>query len=255
MNKPLILVTNDDGIDAPGIRSLIEVMNELGEVYVVAPNSAQSGMGHAVTINSTLTIDKVKLNDGPQKEWSCSGTPADCVKIAKQQILPRIPDLCVSGINHGANSGINVIYSGTMSAAIEAGIESIPAIGFSLKDFSYEADFSAAKFFAKKIVEKVLEKKLPQNIVLNVNIPKGSLEEIKGIKICRQAKSVWVEEFVERMDPRGKKYYWLTGYLKNTDEKDDTDEHALNQNYVSIVPVKIDLTSHENINTIKNWFD
>ena len=255
MNKPLILVTNDDGIDAPGIRILIEVMNELGEVYVVAPNSAQSGMGHAVTINSTLTLDKVKLNDGPQKEWSCSGTPADCVKIAKQQILPRFPDLCVSGINHGANSGINVIYSGTMSAAIEAGIENIPAIGFSLRDFSYEADFSASKFYVKKIAQKVLENKLPQNVVLNVNIPNGSLDEIKGIKICRQAKSVWVEEFDKRMDPRGKYYYWLTGYLKNIDENDDTDEHMLNQNYVSIVPVKADLTNYESLNSIKNWFD
>ncbi len=253
MNKPLILVTNDDGIHAPGVRALIEVMNELGEVYVIAPDSPQSGMGHAVTINSTLHLEEMKIDNGPQKEWSCSGTPADCIKIAKQQILPRTPDLCVSGINHGSNSGINVIYSGTMSAAIEAGIESIPAIGFSLRDFSYNADFEPAKVFVKKIAQAVLKNKLPQNIVLNVNIPNGKLEEIKGIKICRQAKSAWVEEFDKRTDPRGKIYYWLTGYLKNLDEGKDTDEYALAENYVSVVPVKADLTSHQSIETIKNW--
>jgi 5'-nucleotidase len=258
MNKPLILVTNDDGIDAPGIRALIQVMNELGEVYVVAPNKAQSGMGHAVTINSTLYLDEVKIDNGPQKEWSCSGTPADCVKIAKKEILPRTPDLCVSGINHGANSGINVIYSGTMSAAIEAGIENIPAIGFSLQDFSYNADFEPAKFFAKKIVQSVLTNKPQQNLVLNVNIPYGKLETIKGIKICKQAKSTWVEEFDKRVNPIGKTYYWLSGFLKTIDDKENSDKSdltALSENYVSVVPVSFDLTAYKTMETIKNWFN
>ncbi|MFA9290378.1 MAG: 5'/3'-nucleotidase SurE [Solirubrobacteraceae bacterium] len=255
MNKPLILVTNDDGIDAYGIRALIAVMNELGDVYVVAPDSPQSGMGHAVTINATLHLEEYNKFPGPQKEWSCSGTPADCVKLAKQQILPRLPDLCVSGINHGSNSGISVIYSGTMSAAIEAAIENIPAIGFSLNDYSFNPDFETSKYFVKKIAQQVLQNKLPNNIALNVNIPLGKLQDIHGIKVCRQANSLWVEEFEKRIDPRGKDYFWLTGYLKNNDEGTDTDEFALKNNYVSIVPVKADLTSYTTIRAIERWFD
>lgn len=244
MQKPLILVTNDDGITAPGIRHLVEFMNEIGDVIVVAPNSPQSGKGHAITINSTLTFEEISL-DGPQKDYSLSGTPVDCVKFALDKILTRRPDLVVSGINHGANSSINVIYSGTMSAAVEAGVEGLQAIGFSLLDFSWDADFSQAKEYIQNIVRKVIENRLPKGVVLNVNIPKLLKEEIKGIKVCRQANAKWEENFDERINPHGKKYYSLTGYFNNMDTGADADETALSEGYISIVPVKFDLTAHD----------
>ena len=202
--RPLILVTNDDGITAPGIRTLIDIMNEIGEVVVVAPDSPQSAMGHAITINSTLHCEKIKVTDGPQIEYSCSGTPADCVKLAVNELLDRKPDLCVSGINHGSNSSINVIYSGTMSAAVEAGIEGIPAIGFSLLDFNWNADFSPLKTYITQITKEALANGIPKDVVLNVNFPKLKKEEIKGIKICRQAKANWVEKFDKRTNPMGR---------------------------------------------------
>ena len=190
MQKPLILVTNDDGITAPGIRNLVNFINEIGDVVVVAPDSPQSGKGHAITINQTLTFEEISL-DGPQKDYSLSGTPVDCVKFALDKILPRKPDLVVSGINHGANSSINVIYSGTMSAAVEAGVEGLQAIGFSLLDFSWDADFSQAKEYIQNIAKKVLENPLPKGVVLNVNIPKLLKDEIKGVKVCRQPNTKW----------------------------------------------------------------
>ncbi len=244
MQKPLILVTNDDGITAPGIRRLVEFMNEIGDVVVVAPNSPQSGKGHAITINSTLTYEEINL-DGPQKDFSLSGTPVDCVKFALDKVLTRKPDLVVSGINHGANSSINVIYSGTMSAAVEAGVEGLQAIGFSLLDFSWDADFLPAKKYIQDIVRKVLENPMPKGIVLNVNIPKLPENEIKGIKVCKQADAKWEESFDERINPHGKKYYWLTGYFNNMDHSENADETALSEGYISIVPVKFDLTAHE----------
>jgi len=252
-NKPLILVTNDDGITAPGIRTLISVMRELGDVVVVAPDSPQSGMGHAITVNSTLFVEQVTLSDGPQKEYSCSGTPVDCVKLAVKQILGRRPDLCVSGINHGSNSSINVIYSGTMSAAIEAGVEGIPAIGFSLLDYNWNADFEPCKAFVKRIAENVLTEGLPEGVVLNVNIPKMKKEQIKGIKICRQAKANWEEEFDKRQNPQGRDYYWLSGKFVNLDKGEDTDEWALANGYVSVVPVQFDLTAHHCIQNLNTW--
>ena len=250
MKKPLILVTNDDGITAPGIRNLVDFMNEIGEVIVVAPNSPQSGKGHAITIDSTLTFEEIGL-EGPQKDYSLSGTPVDCVKFALNQILPRKPDLVVSGINHGANSSINVIYSGTMSAAVEAGVEGLQAIGFSLLDFSWDADFSQAKEYIQTIVKKVLANPIPTGTVLNVNIPNLKKEGIKGIKVCRQANAKWEENFDERINPHGKKYYWLTGYFNNMDAGDDADETALAAGYISIVPVKFDLTAHEHLQQLR----
>lgn len=250
MQKPLILVTNDDSIVAPGIRALIDVMKEIGDVIVVAPDSPQSGMGHAITINNTLHLEKVAIDTTLENEYSCSGTPVDCVKIAVHEILKRKPDLCVSGINHGSNSSINVIYSGTMSAAVEAGIEGIPAIGFSLLDFSWNADFEPAKPYIKKIALEVLEKGLPEGVVLNVNLPK---KEIKGIKICRQAKAVWEERFDKRQNPQGKEYYWLTGEFVNLDKGEDTDEWALQQGYISIVPIQFDLTAHHAMQQLNTW--
>ncbi|PNQ75238.1 5'/3'-nucleotidase SurE [Hanstruepera neustonica] len=251
--KPLILVTNDDGITAPGIRTLIKVMKELGNVVVVAPDSPQSAMGHAITINSTLHLERVHIDSGDQPEYSCSGTPADCVKLAVNEILDRRPDLCVSGINHGSNSSINVIYSGTMSAALEAGIEGIPAIGFSLLDYNYNADFEASESFVKQIAKNVLKNGMPKDVVLNVNIPNLKKSMIKGIKICRQARANWEEEFDKRKTPQGKDYYWLTGKFVNLDHGEDTDEWALTNSYVSVVPVQFDLTAHHCIQQLNTW--
>jgi 5'-nucleotidase len=253
MSNPLILVTNDDGITAPGIRALISVMSEIGTVVVVAPDKPQSAMGHAITLNSTLFINKVSKENAEITEYSCSGTPVDCVKLAVNEILHRKPDLCVSGINHGSNSSINVIYSGTMSAAVEAGIEGIPAIGFSLLDHDWNADFDAIKSSIRKITLEVLEKGMPENVVLNVNFPKLKENEIKGIKICRQAKAIWMEKFDKRITPQGKDYYWLTGEFVNQDKGEDTDEWALENGYISVVPVQFDLTAHHTIQQLNNW--
>ncbi|HEX8563608.1 MAG TPA: 5'/3'-nucleotidase SurE [Flavobacterium sp.] len=254
MNKrPLILVTNDDGITAPGIRALIDVMKGIGDVIVVAPDSPQSGTGHAITINNTLYINKVSADDAAIPEYSCSGTPVDCVKLAVNEIIRKKPDLCVSGVNHGSNSSINVIYSGTMSAAVEAGIEGIPAIGFSLLDFDWAADFDAVKPFIKKITLQVLENGLPDGVVLNVNFPKLKQKEIKGIRVCRQAKAIWMERFDKRKTPQGKDYYWLTGEFVNQDNGDDTDEWALGNGYISVVPVQFDLTAHHAIQQLNTW--
>ncbi len=251
-NRPLILVTNDDGITAPGIRTLIAVMNTIGDVVVVAPDSPQSGMGHAITVNDTLYCRRENIDNGPQVEYSTSGTPADCVKLAKHEILDRVPDLCVSGINHGSNSSINVIYSGTMSAAIEAGIEGIPAIGFSLCDYSWEANFEPLMPFVKSITKHVLKNGLPEGVVLNVNFPRD-VENIKGIKACRQARGNWEEAFDKRQSPHGQDYYWLSGKFINLDSGDDTDTWALNHGYASVVPTQFDLTDYTSLNAIKSW--
>lgn len=249
--KPLILVVNDDGITAPGIRALIKFVKPFGELVVVAPNQSMSGMGHAITINSTLRLNEHNGGEGVL-EFSCSGTPVDCVKFGAKLIGDRTFDLIVSGINHGSNSSINVIYSGTMSAAIEGAIEGIPAIGFSLCDHALDADFSSCEWVVKKLVTEAIEKPM-KGYCLNVNIPKLPKEEMKGIKICRQAKAMWKEDFAERTDPNGQKYFWLTGTFVNQDEGKDTDVWALENNYVSVVPVKMDLTHHEVINELKAW--
>ena len=255
MGKPLILVTNDDGITAPGLRMLVSIMKTLGEVVVVAPDSPQSGMGHAITLDSTLYSKKltIDLDSEGIDEYSCSGTPADCVKLALQELLPKKPDICVSGINHGSNSSINVIYSGTMSAAIEAGIEGIPAIGFSLCDYTWEADFSQAKDFIFTIVTEALKNGIPKGTVLNVNIPKLKKNKLKGIKICRQAKANWKEKFDKRTNPMGKVYYWLTGEFELLDKGEDTDEWALANGYISVVPTHFDLTAHHVISELNTW--
>ena len=254
VKKPLILVTNDDGITAKGIRTLISVMNEIGDVLVVAPDSPQSAKGHAITINDTLYCDEITIEPGaPQKEYSCSGTPVDCVKMATHEILKRKPDLCVSGINHGSNAAINVIYSGTMSAAIEAGIEGVPSVGFSLLDYSANADFDPCKKYIKSIVNQILSNGLPKGVVLNVNFPKLSEKEIKGIKVCRQANAHWEEEFDKRVSPMGRQYYWLTGKFVNEDKGQDTDEWALENGYISVVPTQFDLTAHHYIQELNSW--
>ncbi|OCX54649.1 5'/3'-nucleotidase SurE [Mucilaginibacter sp. PPCGB 2223] len=249
--KPTILVVNDDGITAPGIKALTETMQGIGHVVVVAPDSPQSGMGHAITIGKPLRLDRVDIYEGVEM-YRCSGTPVDCVKLAVTKIFKgKKPDLCVSGINHGLNNAINVLYSGTMSAAVEGAIESIPSIGFSLDDYTLEADFSHCLKFVKTIALQVLQNGLPIGTLLNVNFP--NTKDIKGVKICRQANAKWAEEFDERLDPYKRHYYWLTGVLENNDKGEDTDIWALDHNYASVVPVQFDLTAHHAIPTLNSW--
>jgi 5'-nucleotidase len=250
--KPVILIVNDDGVTAPGIRSLIEAVHDLGEVIVVAPDSPQSGMGHAITIGKPLRLDEVNIFDDLEvKAWQSSGTPVDCVKLAHDIILHRKPDICLSGINHGSNASINVIYSGTMSAAMEAAIEGIPSAGFSLMDFNFDADFSLAKKVAREVTQRMLAERMPEHFLLNVNIPKVWEADFKGIKICRQADAKWAENFDKRKDPRGRDYYWMTGKFINRDRGEDTDIEALNAGYASVVPVRIDFTDDK----LKSWME
>ena len=241
--KPVILITNDDGLTAPGIRNLVDAVKDLGKIVVVAPDKPQSGMGHAITIGSPIRLHQVHVFDGIEA-YQCTGTPVDCVKLAVDKVLHRKPDFCLSGINHGANHSINVIYSGTMSAAVEAAIESIPSVGFSLLDFSIDADFSGAKKYARIIVQELLKKKQDKHMILNVNVPAVPINLIKGLKVCRQAYAKYEEDFIERKDPHGKNYYWLTGEFVNFDKGEDTDVWALANNYVSVVPVQFDLTNY-----------
>ena len=250
--KPLIFVTNDDGITAPGIRALIDVMNELGEVVVVAPDRVHSGKGHAVTIHHPLHLDPITIDGGPQKEFKTNGMPVDCVKLGLAHAVSREPDLLVSGINHGVNNSINVLYSGTMGAAIEGSIEGIPSIGFSLDNYDWEADLDPAKYYIKKIAEKVLKQGLPQGVSLNVNIPDLPLDQIKGIKVARQAMDKWHETYDKRTNPFGRDYYWLNGNFTYEDKGKDTDVFALKNAYVSIVPVQFDLTAHRYLNQLKD---
>lgn len=256
MQKPLILVSNDDGITSRGIRTLVEIMKELGDVIVVAPDSPQSGMGHAITVGDTLRLEENFIFDGV-KAYECSGTPADCVKLARHFVLrdQRQPNVVVSGINHGSNTSISVLYSGTMSAAIEGAIEGTPAIGFSLCDYGSKIDFSHTEEYIKKITKQVLEKGLPKGVALNVNFPPKRNENIKGIRICRQSNAKWVEEFDERYDPNGRRYFWMTGNFVNFDKGEDNDEWAIANNYVSVVPCEFDLTAHHSIPTLNDDWD
>lgn len=245
--KPLILVTNDDGIYAPGITFLAKIASRFGRIVVVAPDKPQSGMGHAITINSTIRIQKTDYHQA-ELEYSCSGTPVDCVKMAINHVLKKRPDLIVSGINHGSNSSINVIYSGTMSAAIEGALEGTPSIGFSLCDYAMEADFAQAEQYVAGIIEEALKNRMPKGVCLNVNIPKLKAKDFKGVKVVRQARANWVERFEERQDPYGRNYYWLTGEFVNFEpESTDTDEWALKNGYISIVPTHADLTAHRTL--------
>ncbi len=254
MSKPLILVSNDDGITSKGIRVLISVMKKLGEVVVVAPDSPQSGMGHAITIGETLRLYEEDIFEDVVA-YKSSGTPADCVKLAKHYVLKdRTPDLVVSGINHGSNTSISVLYSGTMSAAIEGALEGLPSIGFSLCDYSSKAEFSHVEEWVEKIARQVLERGIPKGIALNVNFPPKRNEPIQGIKVCRQADAKWQEEFTERYDPTGRKYFWMAGNFVNFDHGEDNDEWAIANNYVAIVPCQYDLTAHHAISQInKDW--
>lgn len=251
--KPLILVTNDDGVEAKGLRTLIETMRPLGKVIVVAPADPQSGMSHAITVKVPLRITKL-TEEKDLDIYKCYGTPVDCVKMALDNLLPGKPDLLVSGINHGSNASASVFYSGTMGAALEGCINEITSVGFSLLNLDHEADFTTARHFVDIITRRVLKNGLPKEVCLNVNIPDVERNLIAGIKVCRQNKGFWREEFDQRTDPAGKHYYWLTGNFHNSEPyATDTDEWALSNNYVSIVPLKIDLTCHDSLKTLNNW--
>lgn len=252
MKKPKILITNDDSLEAPGIRKLISIMRKIGDVVVVAPDKPQSGMGHAITVAIPLRLKKICVEEG-YEEYSCNGTPVDCVKIAEKAIIKGKPDLIVSGINHGSNASVNVIYSGTIAAALEGCIEGVKSIGFSLDDYSWDADFSHVDEYIEKIALEVLEKGLPEFTCLNVNIPIKNGSPINGIKICRQALARWDEDFEARKDPHDRDYYWLTGVFFSDDHAEDTDQWALKNNYIAIVPLHFDLTAHQNIKTLKAY--
>jgi 5'-nucleotidase len=254
VNKPLILVSNDDGITSKGIATLVQIMSTIGEVVVVAPDSHQSGMGHAITISEPLRLRKQTIFGSDIQAYTCSGTPADCVKFGKHYLLKdRKPDLVVSGINHGSNASISVIYSGTMSAAIEAAIEGLPAIGFSLCDEHHDAVFSHVAPFITQITQQVLTKGLPTGVALNVNIPKIT-QQIQGIRIARQARAVYREFFEPRRDPYGRQYFWMDGELDNSDHSDETDLFALANGYVSVVPCQFDMTAYRAMEHLKTMF-
>jgi 5'-nucleotidase len=252
--KPNILISNDDSITSKGIKSLVEAMQQIGNVIVVAPEAHQSGMGHAITMGTPLRLTRSKLFGEAVEAYQCSGTPADCVKLGKHYVMKdRQIDLIVSGVNHGSNSSISVIYSGTMSAAIEGAIEGVPAIGFSLCDYSPEAEFGHTYDWMVKIARSVLEKGLPKGVALNVNMPPAT-QEIKGIKICRQADAFYKESFEQRRDPYGRAYYWMDGFLHNEDKGSDTDEAALKDGYISIVPCQFDMTAYRAMDFVKELF-
>jgi 5'-nucleotidase len=252
-DKPLILVTNDDGLEAKGLKELVDAVRSLGRIVVVAPADSQSGMSHAITVKYPLRMKKMR-EEPDFVMYKCNGTPVDCVKLACNQLLEEKPDLLVSGINHGSNSSTSVFYSGTLGAVLEGCINEIPSIGFSLLSLDSNADFTASKSIVSRIVMKVLENALPQSVCLNINIPQGTPDEISGIRVCRQNRGYWREEFDKRTDPMGKHYFWLTGYYHNSEpEASDTDEWALRNKYVSIVPLQIDLTSYTMIESIRQW--
>jgi 5'-nucleotidase len=250
--KPLIFVTNDDGISAKGIRSLHEVMVEFGDVVLIAPDSPQSGMGHAITIHDPI---RMKVSDlyGSTEAYSCSGTPVDCVKLGVYEVMHRKPDLLVSGVNHGANTATNVLYSGTMSAAVEGSMEGIPSIGFSLDSFDGDADFSVAQDVARSVVSGVLENGMPEGVCFNVNVPDVDKNQHQGIKVCRQAHAFWEDRFDKREDQFGNPYYWLTGNFTDVGKTEDTDLFWIEQGFSTRVTTKFDMTSYKAVEKIKNW--
>ena len=250
MNKPLILITNDDGDTAPGIEILTKLMLQIGDVVVMAPDGARSGQSNAITVTHPVRFRKLEEREGLVR-YACTGTPTDCVKLALNDVLDRKPDLLVSGINHGSNAAINIIYSGTMGAVLEGCDNGIPSIGFSICDHSLNADFSQFEEYILQITRETLLNGLSYGVCLNVNAPVG---EIKGVRVARQCRGNWTKEFAKRTDPHGRAYYWLTGYVDNHEpEAEDTDEWALANGYISVVPSKIDLTAYEQMEVVKNW--
>lgn len=252
MSRPLILVTNDDGVHAAGLKALADYASEIGDVVVVAPDQPRSGQGHAITIEFPLKYQRVDNGNG-YPVYICNGTPVDSVKIAKSRVLDRTPDLLVSGINHGSNSSVNIIYSGTVAAVLEGALGGIPSIGFSLLDYSPNADFKPVKKYVQKIISRVLEDGLPEGTALNMNFPLTKGKPLKGLKVCRQARAFWEEDFESRTDPQKREYFWLKGRFNNVDLGEDTDEWALENGYASLVPIQFDFTAHHAIKELKSW--
>ncbi len=251
--KPQILVINDDGITSRGIKALVAVASAFGDVTVVAPDKPQSGMGHAITVHSGITVSPAHF-EGAKKAFSCSGTPVDCVKVAMYHLLKAKPNLCLSGINHGSNASLNVIYSGTMSAALEGSLEGVPSAGISFCNNDVDADMGASLKATKAVIEMILNNNTDKNLCLNVNIPDVPLKNVKGIKFCRQAKGNWHEFYKEHKDKKGNEFLWLTGKFENLEQKKtDTDLWAIDHNYISVVPIHADMTGHSELKKIAKW--
>lgn len=250
MRKPLILISNDDGVTAKGINELIACLRDVAELVVVAPHGPRSGYSGAITCDAPVRYSLVKEGNGLQV-YKCTGTPVDCIKLALQSVTPRQPDLIIGGINHGDNSGINVHYSGTMAIAIEGALKGIPSIGFSLCDYHADADFYPLFPFVRKIVEQVLQQGMPKGTCLNVNFPKG---DIAGVKCCRQTKGEWTNEWAESIHPRGGSYFWLTGDFASSEAVlEGTDYWALQNGYAAITPIQIDMTAYQLLDAMQNW--
>lgn len=249
--RPLILVTNDDGVFSPGIRFLAETVKQFGDIVVVGPEEPMSGMSHAITIKTPLRFKLV--SNGGYPVYTVNGTPVDCVKLAKHKILDRTPDLLVSGINHGSNASINIIYSGTMAAAFEGAMAHIPSVGFSMIDYQMDVDLSGTKKYIEEICSKILKEGLQDGVCLNVNFPSPDKGEYKGMKVCRQSRAYWKEEFEERQDPHKQSYFWMKGQFIDEDSAPDTDEYALKNQYVSVVPSQFDFTAYKAMDELKNW--
>ncbi|MGB4293209.1 MAG: 5'/3'-nucleotidase SurE [Bacteroidales bacterium] len=251
----LILITNDDGLYAAGLRTLLEIAEEFGKVVLISTMESMSGMSQALTVKNPIRVKLLEENE-KHRIYTCNGTPTDSVKLAINQLTERMPDWLLSGINHGSNASVSVLYSGTMAAALEGCLYNIQSIGFSINDFSSSADFTVCKKYIRIILNSLTRNRLPEGVCLNVNIPSAPEHEIRGIRVCRQAKGSWKEEFEKRKDPMGKTYYWLTGYFMNHEpDATDTDEWALANNYVSIVPIQVDMTAHAFINELEKWFN
>lgn len=246
-----ILISNDDGIDAPGLAALAHELKKIGRVTVVAPDKQQSAVGHAITMNYPLRVHEFRKN-GSFFGYAVEGTPADCVKLAVRALLKRKPDILVSGINHGSNTAISIIYSGTVSAATEGTILGIPSIAVSLTTYG-PTDFSVAARFTRKLTQLVARRGLPPGTLLNVNVPPVKEREIKGVLVTRQGKSVWDDRFDVRRDPGNKEYYWLTGSLTQVDDELDIDQCAVSNKYISVTPIQYDLTDYAMLETMRKW--
>ena len=250
-NKPLLLLTNDDGVHASGLSDLIDSVRSLGEIVVVAPDVPRSGMSGAITHINPIRAALIRKEEG-LTVYSCTGTPVDCVKLGLNELLDRKPDLLLSGINHGSNAAVCIFYSGTIGAVFEGCISGIPSVGISLTDHSLCADFSQAVKYAKPVIEKALANGLPEGICLNLNIP--NIPDVKGLKVCSQTKGLWIKEFMELKDPVGRTVYWLTGDFFNQEPENTlSDEWALSQGYAALVPLYIDMTAYSFLEKIKDW--
>jgi 5'-nucleotidase len=252
MSELLILITNDDGFSSKGIKALINAVKNLGKILIVAPDSPQSGMGHAISVNKPIRCYKTNFFDSVEA-YCCTGTPVDCIKMGLYLLKDKKPDLILSGINHGSNVSTNILYSGTMSAAVEGALSGIPSVGYSLTDYSDDADFQYSEKIVQIISKKVIKEGLKKGTCLNVNIPNIKENQIKGIKVCRQGRAFWDDTFDHRKDPLGKDYYWLTGSFSSKEQALDTDINYLENNYVTIVPTQFDMTCHDSVDELKKW--